>query len=381
MLLLLASLGCSSQSKCDETFSCNPQQRTADSGADNSLDSGLQDSGSASSSTGASPGSSDSGSNGSNGGNTGNGGNGGGTETDAGDPCSACAAPMAQCSPEGDCVECTENTHCTTEAAPRCDTGSYACGDCTAPADCTEFPATPNCDATSGACVQCASNDHCTSTSASVCDTNNLCQPCEMDADCEHLTDTPVCDNGECVQCTGTKYEACGTLDDVPIVCDSLNRTCTVSGNLNKEHSADRCAECFSDAHCLVGQRCVMQQFSGEDVGYFCFWEQGAGGDAPDDCFTEGRPFVAELTDQTSVDGDTVTICGMRASTCVSFNEYSTKDCVVEGNPDDDQCGFNGGDDGNCRWVSGSNYRCTMACLSNSDCKAQSNCAVDECDH
>jgi hypothetical protein len=381
MLLFLASLGCSSESKCDETFSCDPQQRTANSGAGNSvLDSGLQDSGIATSSTDGSPGSSDSGVNGgSNGGNGGaNGGNGGsgGVDTDAGDPCSSCTAPMAQCSPEGDCVECTGNEHCGTTAAPRCDTTSYSCSGCTAPSDCTAFAATPNCDTSSGECVQCASNDDCLNTAASLCETDNTCQPCSVDADCEHLTDTPVCDNGECVQCTGTKYEACGMLDDVPIVCDSLMRTCVSSGNLNKEHSADLCSECFSDAHCKAGQRCVMQQYDGDDVDYFCFWGQGAGSGAPDDCFTEGRPFAGELTDQTSIDDVDVTICGLRYSTCISYIEYSEKDCAPGGTPDDDLCGFNGGNDGYCRLVSGSNYRCTMLCTNQIDCDMGVTCPV-----
>jgi hypothetical protein len=123
-----------------------------------------------------------------------------------------------------------------------------------------------------------------------------------------------------------------------------------------------------------------MQQFSDEDVGYFCFWEQGSGGSAPNSCFSGGRPFSGALTNQVSIDGTEATICGLRVSTCIAFNQFSALDCAPSGTPDDSLCGFSGGNDGTCRFAGGGDYSCTMLCGANIDCKIGFDCDVDECE-
>jgi hypothetical protein len=124
-----------------------------------------------------------------------------------------------------------------------------------------------------------------------------------------------------------------------------------------------------------------MQQYNSEDVDYFCFWEEGAGGDAPNDCFQDAQPFVDVLDQQVSIDGTEVTICGLRVSTCVAYAEYGTKNCAPGGIPDSNLCGI--GNDGYCRLVSGMNYRCTTLCSTDDDCKVGVNCnsgSPDVCD-
>src|SRR5690606_28455588 len=124
-------------------------------------------------------------------------------------------------------------------------------------------------------CVSCLENSDCTETDASVCDLTsetdpNTCTGCTEHADREHLTDTPACDTetNTCVACTiDTEAEQCGEFS-----CSSLTHTCTTT----KVGLRGTCEPCESDSECAVDRKCVMDQFQGEDVGYFCFLEQAA---------------------------------------------------------------------------------------------------------
>src|SRR5690606_12514367 len=119
----------------------------------------------------------------------------------------------------------------------------------------------------------CLDNSHCTTPDASSCDLEtNTCTGCEDNESCAHLTDTAVCDteSKSCVECTiDTEAEQCGEFS-----CSSLTHTCTTT----KVGLRGTCEPCESDSECAVDRKCVMDQFQGEDVGYFCFLEQAATG-------------------------------------------------------------------------------------------------------
>jgi hypothetical protein len=183
-----------------------------------------------------------------------------------------------------------------------------------------------------------------------------------------------VCDvaAGECVQCTGKDYTSCGMDMGTPLVCDTLKRTCAT----NKEHAADLCKTCVSDANCKLGEACVLEKYDGVDVGYFCFWKQGdTANGAPSDCFTEGKPYSDVQANATSVDGATVDICSLRSSSCVAVSQFSSKNCKPAASPDNNLCGAAAPKDAKCDQVgSTANYRCTMTCLSDEDCPGVSLC-------
>lgn len=268
------------------------------------------------------------------------------------------------------CVECVESTDCSGDT-PVCDGTTQTCVECTEHGDCDG--ATPLCDTAANVCVECLDNSTCTAVTASLCESGS-CTACQSNADCSHLSDTTVCDAGECVECTGLDYTACGEDKGTPFVCDSLARSCTDK----KEHAAGACVPCVSDAHCQLGQVCMLQTFGTEDeeVGYFCHWKQGdTDNGAPKECFPGGRPFVAGVKDALSIDGETTDVCGLRVSTCIARNQFGIKDCAAGGPSDDSVCGFGPPADAKCDQVgASSSYRCTMTCGTDDDCPINFSC-------
>lgn len=251
-------------------------------------------------------------------------------------------------------------------AKPVCDPESNACVECVVAADCT-LSTKPFCDQTAGKCVMCAKQADCSDPGASTCRAG-ACTACTADQDCSNIAGKNVCDAGTCVQCTGKKFAACGLDAGTPLVCDSLNRTCTTS----KQQSAGLCLACVADAQCKPGQMCVLDKFGSpsNDVGYFCHWKKGdVASGAPADCFSTGKPYAGTQVNVTSVDGEVSDICGLRNSTCIANNQFSAKDCAVAGAASDAACGFAPPKDAKCAQVpSSSSYRCTMTCLSDEDC-------------
>jgi hypothetical protein len=273
-------------------------------------------------------------------------------------PCDgACTAPKPICDePTDTCVECLEEADCASGAKKKCDTAAKTCVACLESTDCPTAAAA-KCDA--GACVKCTSND-----------------------DCSHVDGKNVCDTvaGECVQCTGKDYASCGMDMGTPLVCDTLKRTCTT----NKEHAADLCKTCVSDANCKLGEACVLEKYDGIDIGYFCFWKQGdTGNGAPSDCFTEGKPYAGVQVNATSVDGQKSDICTLRSSTCIARNQFSSKDCKSGATGENSLCGSTPPKDAKCDQVGASaNYRCTMTCGSDEDCPGVFTCntSTDVCE-
>jgi len=188
-----------------------------------------------------------------------------------------------------------------------------------------------------------------------------------------------VCSAGACVQCTGTKAEACGSQDSVPLVCDSLGKTCSML----KAGKTDVCQPCVSDAQCMPGRLCVQETLSnGQKLGFACFWKEGDPQvDAPANCFVDGRPFIKQLPNASSIDGATANICTLRVSSCLAFRQFSSDvDCATTTpNPmaDDSKCGVVPGEDARCAVVQPGVFRCTMPCGSNKDCKLQFDCEIN----
>lgn len=291
-----------------------------------------------------------------------------------------CEAPTSVCTDDRRCVRCTEDEHCP-NSAPACETDNNTCVDCTDSAlHCGGD--TPLCDVGPHECVQCLENSDCTDPAASRC-SNGSCVPCTGPLHCAHLDDLGVCDassgSGECVECTGTNYQACGTdsVTSQPFVCDSLNRTCTD----RTQSSSGLCGECVSDAECPAGQLCVLQEFESATIGYFCMWRRGAGvGGAPSSC-TSARPYFKAVSDSQSIDGITADVCTLAVSTCPAHSHFRNAeiDCAPGGVPDDSLCGAPAVSDGYCRPLpppEQDSYRCTVACGTSDDCRVGFDCDI-----
>jgi hypothetical protein len=344
LLSVVVSSACSNISDdCETTSTCGPVGGTTAGGTTAGGQSGKSSGGSSSGNVSAGEGgtaTAGTGTAGSGGNATAGEGGGGGAGGVVKLPCDgACTAPTAVCDEPSDmCVECLEEADCASGAKKKCDTDTKACVSCLESNDCPTATAA-KCDA--GACVKCTSND-----------------------DCAHVAGKGVCDlaAGECVQCTGKDYASCGMDAGTPLVCDSKLRTCTS----NKVHSIGPCKPCVSDAQCKLGQICAVESFGAEkaEVGQFCFWKQGdTANGAPASCATNGRPYVTAIPNQVSVDGASETICGLRVSSCIAANQFSSKDCSTALAADDTKCGFDAPNDAKCV-TDGAGFSCTMTCAS-----------------
>lgn len=276
-----------------------------------------------------------------------------------------CDMAVPRCT-SGDCEPCASDDDCAgRDATPACDTATGACVACTA--DSQGICAVDGyvCKAGGNECVQCNANDDCPE-SAPHCGEENECSACVSDADCERWD--KVCDEGQCVQCTGNKTQWCSGF-----VCDSQNRVCA-TGVL--PGAADFCDSCLSDAHCGKSgpALCLPISFAAQDLGYFCQPKLAVG----ETCIDDHRPYVAAAVDSKqvaleSIDGATDASCKLRLTTCQALVEFSSKSCSSPS--DDDACGVADLDDGMCVAVPAqSAHRCSIPCLSDDDCKVGSTC-------
>ncbi len=253
---------------------------------------------------------------------------------------------------------------CTDAAAPFCVSGE--CKDCseapTPDSSCAALGGSADyCDTNAGECVACLSHDHCDTIANARCnDANHTCVPCQSSTECAGITDHEVCDDGTCVECTPSQDSACSGK-----LCHAIDLECT---NFDPG-DAGLCETCIADAHCSTDQLCIPMTFDAQDVGHFCLWRQDAPSGPNGNCFT-ARPY-ADTTSETSIEGVTTTVCGLRATTCPALKDYSLTDCEAGG---DEGCGAVGLDDGLCRDSGGSNYYCTVPCLSNFDCPGSQAC-------
>ncbi len=225
------------------------------------------------------------------------------------------------------------------------------------------------CDAPPGpapaehACIECITNSDCTEPRASRCE-DNRCVACRNDfdqLDCHGVTGAilglplNVCDDGTCVECTGTERGPCASN-----VCDSKAKRCTMT----RANSARPCETCVSDDHCSTNGTafCVQHSFGGVDLGYFCLPAAQAGA-----CPGTGRPFV-DLLAAPTLDSPDRALCFLRATSCPAFND-NTEPCQI-----DTDCGAESVGDGFCLNAPGIGLACTVGCVNPLDCPGNADC-------
>ncbi|MBI1859237.1 MAG: hypothetical protein HYR97_09025, partial [Candidatus Melainabacteria bacterium] len=106
---------------------------------------------------------------------------------------------------QGSCVECTNNTHCSSEKI--CNTSNNTCVDCVSSANCTSGLL---CNNASNMCVECNLASDCTS--GKVCNPiDNMCVECNIKSDC---TSGKVCLSNSCSPCTNDNQCDSGQICD-----------------------------------------------------------------------------------------------------------------------------------------------------------------------
>lgn len=194
---------------------------------------------------------------------------------------------------------------------------------------------TPLCNEDSGQCVDCNTTDDC---------------------------DDGVCDltAHRCVECTReTEEEQCGQFS-----CSSLTQTCTTTLRGNR----DTCDPCEADSECITGRRCVLHTFAGDEVGHFCFLEQGTVGCG--NTVPERRPYRRPV-DLTSIDNVDATYClPPVTTTCQGIRDTQSKACDAS-----DECGVEGLNDGYCPDAGTGQGACSYLCDGGFDCGGTLECA------
>ena len=212
----------------------------------------------------------------------------------------------------GKCVECLSDSDCASETASRCSGGT--CVPCTDSSQCTRFSSTPICNSTSGECVECLSISDCPDgkicspsgvcvgcTSSTQCTINevlfcnttigecvecladadclsateshcsldsNICAPCTISSQCEHLPDTPLCNTtlgGICVECnidsdcSSALTAHCSSASDCGPCTDSAH-CAHLSSTPVCNITTGACVECLVDADCssMTPSKCLL---------------------------------------------------------------------------------------------------------------------------
>src|SRR5690606_26063860 len=106
----------------------------------------------------------------------------------------------------------------------------------------------------------------------------------------------------------------------------------------------------------------------------FCFWKRGDSAPGAPTLCSDEAPYVRTISETSSIDDQTADICGLRASTCVARNQFSSKDCTSDSNGDDSLCGFASPEDATCEFFEEGVYLCSMRCVSDLDCPSNLAC-------
>ena len=180
----------------------------------------------------------------------------------------------------GKCVQCSQDSHCTTGTtgnAKKCDIALNECVECKTSADCNFDSSKSVCDASTKKCVQCTQtyqcafeetcgsvclNTTCTSGTDCVvlglqCKNNEQCVECLSNEDCGKGTGKPQCDSsGICRQCIADRH--CRSAENCDAEC-KLHKC--VGGGLNCMLFPDtqrchleqgNCVTCYNDLDCSV---------------------------------------------------------------------------------------------------------------------------------
>jgi hypothetical protein len=265
------------------------------------------------------------------------------------------------------CVGCVSAANCS-GPTPACDAMSQTCAVCTTADRRACTPTQPDCDVSGVAACTC-NGTSCTNVTASRCNlVSNGCEACTVAGDCAHLSATPQCRTGTCVQCLNNTHcaanQACNTATNrcVPI---------TIGG-------AGRCETCLRDTQCGAGMLCVPMTYDDPSTpasdpvaaGFHCLQRQATVAGA--DCINT-RPHASPQM-FTSIDGTTDVVCGLRASTCEAQAAFDMTNCMTLDASGNDRCGAAGLNDGVCRMRSVTTNRCSVYCVSNDDCRSGTSC-------
>lgn len=276
------------------------------------------------------------------------------------------------CSAAKECVQCLESSQCAA-TEPVC--AENACTGCAVKSDCSERPATPACDATSGDCVECTADDaakcgadgkvckadattcvqcnvnaDCKDGTKPICGSDNMCRGCTAESDCQGIGKVCREATGECVACEPKRDDP--TLENCANgnACNPATFACTGK----PRGTVNGCQTCISDSECFAGTRCVPTNFKGAPHGSFCLVQVGSELDACPQQTNKNRGATSVLLEsgRYCFPDDSLT-------TCEAIKAFGNGGCGVS----DAVCGAVDLSDGLCR-----SNKCTYACGTADDC-------------
>ena len=232
---------------------------------------------------------------------------------------------------------------------------------CAANTDCTDTPATPVCNTTTGLCVACLGDDDCTGADAAKCNTTtNTCEACTSNSHCDSVSGLGVCDDGDCVQCTAADESACGTY-----ICLPTSNTCSDEIEQNK---TPPCDSCVADSQCQTDHNCVATNYMGTANGTYCLKLQSAGCE---------RPFSVAITAASVSGAAEVTYCGIDQSVVSCDAVRSLQNGMECSGGDAAECNADGA---RCETIDMIPNQCTYACTGAAvRCPTGLSCAGEYC--
>ena len=154
------------------------------------------------------------------------------------------------------CQQCLNNSHCTSNNAPICD--SYTCRSPKTNAECAQFqPSTPYYNANTGVCAKCVSNSDCSSSGSNkICNTaNGTCRYPQNESECQTAFGNHW-SGSTCVQCAQKSHCASSQ------VCASYscrapqsNSECEEVNSSKPYYNGGTCVECTQNSQCRSGNK------------------------------------------------------------------------------------------------------------------------------
>ena len=158
--------------------------------------------------------------------------------------------PICYINMGGKCIPCYSDSHCPSPTAPKCE--NYTCGACTTNSQCSRFNPKKKCSS-SGKCVECLTNDDCTG--GKICSGSGICSICLSSSEC--VTPPFLICNTEVGLCTECEYNTDCNLDPARSQCSTSGSCMACAESIHCEHltstpfcSAGVCVQCISDSDC-----------------------------------------------------------------------------------------------------------------------------------
>lgn len=218
----------------------------------------------------------------------------------------SCSGETPRCRVDsGECVQCTDALHCSTDGTSTCNLTTNACEavlpGCGSDAACGA--PLPYCRAEDRTCVQCKTNEHCGQDAT--CQAN-VCVPlggCSSDAQCE--APLPHCRTADrtCVQCL--EESQCGEgkvcTDNICLPANGCGVDEDCPFQLPVCRTGDRaCVQCVEDEHCEWDEACnanVCERLPG------CSWDEECPAETPV-CRDDDRTCVGCIYDDDCQGGE-----------------------------------------------------------------------------